>query len=203
MLVFHMQGFNYKKAVQALNYFAREQKGSIDKLKALKLIWLADRLHLRKYARPIVNDIYYAMKLGPVPSGSKDLIDGSSFLSDEELAYRNQFIGKSENNLQFVSLAKFDPVVFSQTDRECIEAVADHYVSMPTFDLSDLSHKYPERTKFAASLTNGERSRFQMDYEDFFENPTSIQDTFFAMDEDQLVLSKEIFQEDKMLSALL
>jgi uncharacterized phage-associated protein len=198
-----MQGFNYKKSVQVLNYFACEQKGSIDKLKALKLMWLVDRLHLRKYARPISNDSYFAMKLGPVPSGSKDLIDGSTFLSEEELAYRNQFIGKADNNSQFISLAKVDPIIFSQTDRECIKAVADHYAKMPTFELSNLSHQYPEWTKFAASLASGESSRFQMDYEDFFENPLSIRDPFFAMDEDHLALSKEIYQEDKMLSALI
>jgi len=45
----------------------------------LKLAFFADRYHLRNYARPISGDIYYAMKLGPVPSALKDIIDVQTF----------------------------------------------------------------------------------------------------------------------------
>ena len=67
--------FAYKKATQALNFFAIENGGEIEKLHALKLIFFADRYHLRKYGRPITNDQYWAMRLGPVPSGTKDLFE--------------------------------------------------------------------------------------------------------------------------------
>jgi len=49
-----MVGFNHKKAVQTLAYFAQKEGGVINKMKAFKLIWLSDRLHLRKYGRPIL-----------------------------------------------------------------------------------------------------------------------------------------------------
>ena len=50
--------FDYKKAVQAINFFARKNGGKITKLEVLKLIFFADRYHLRKYGRPITNDQY-------------------------------------------------------------------------------------------------------------------------------------------------
>ena len=56
----HLQ-FSFEKATQALNFFAIKNEGHIDKLPALKLIFLADRYHLRKHARPITNAEYVAM----------------------------------------------------------------------------------------------------------------------------------------------
>lgn len=65
--------FDYKKATQALNFFALKEGGTINKMKALKLIYFAERYHLRKYGRPVTNDDYWAMGLGTVPSGSRDI----------------------------------------------------------------------------------------------------------------------------------
>ena len=56
--------FNYKKATQALAYFAEKSGGTINRLKGLKLIYFADRYHLRKYGRLITNDTYFAMDNG-------------------------------------------------------------------------------------------------------------------------------------------
>src|SRR5680860_294981 len=53
---------SYEKATQALNFMATKDGGRISKLKAIKLIFLADRYHLRKYGRPVVGDQYFAME---------------------------------------------------------------------------------------------------------------------------------------------
>ena len=47
--------FDHEKATQAINFFARESGGQINKMKAIKLIYFAERYHLRKYGRPITN----------------------------------------------------------------------------------------------------------------------------------------------------
>ena len=67
--------FDYKKATQAINYFTKKEGGQIEKLKLIKLVYLADRFHLRKYGRPIMNDTYLAMPLGPVGSSVKDIAE--------------------------------------------------------------------------------------------------------------------------------
>jgi len=43
--------FDYKKAIQVINWFANKTNGQIDKLKLMKLIFLADREHMRRYGR--------------------------------------------------------------------------------------------------------------------------------------------------------
>ena len=72
--------FDYRKSTQVLNFFANKQGGQINKMKALKLIFLADRYHIRKYGRLITNDVYVAMKHGPVPSTTKDISEYNDYL---------------------------------------------------------------------------------------------------------------------------
>lgn len=94
-----MLGFNFRKAVQALNFFAVKEGGTIDKMKVIKLIWFSDRAHLRQYGRPILMDRYLAMKYGPVPSKTKDLSGfDNSFLDENERNYRDTYIKTYHNN---------------------------------------------------------------------------------------------------------
>jgi len=66
-----MKGFNYRKAIQTLVFFAEKENGTINKMKAYKLIWLSDRWHLRNYGRSILNDTYFALKFGAIPSNTR------------------------------------------------------------------------------------------------------------------------------------
>ena len=58
----------FEKTVQVLNWLARRNGGRIGKLRAMKLVFFADRYHLRKHGRMVTEDEYWAMKYGPVPS---------------------------------------------------------------------------------------------------------------------------------------
>ncbi|MGH7497077.1 MAG: Panacea domain-containing protein [bacterium] len=49
--------------------------GRYNYMALLKLVFFADRYHIRNYARPVSCDEYYALKLGPVPSNLKDIVD--------------------------------------------------------------------------------------------------------------------------------
>lgn len=175
-----MAGFDYKKAVQTLNFFAIKEGGHINKMKALKLIWLSDRLHLRMYARPIVNDQYWALKLGPIQSNTKDLAEKEDFLSAEERSYRDQYLVPDEDRLQIQSIRPLETKEFAQTDLESLEEIYREFGNEDEWKLSDLSHEYPEWLKFKDELETGKGSRFAMDYLDFFENPQSLQNDFFA-----------------------
>ena len=57
---------NYKdaKVVQALDYLVTSLKGGCSKLNLLKLVYLADRYHLRKFGRTVTGDSYRAMPAG-------------------------------------------------------------------------------------------------------------------------------------------
>ena len=189
----------YKKATQALNLLARKKDGKINKMKAIKLIFLADRLHLRKYGRPIVGDIYWAMKLGPVGSLTKNIAE-LSIVSEDVLSYAKKFIKPVDKRKQtFVSLGKEDLSVFSKTDLECIDAVYDKFSDKDQFELAEITHNYSEWAKHKKELDGGKK-RVRMNYDDFFADTQKKDDLFFRNKSD-LNVAKESFAELKEISA--
>jgi uncharacterized phage-associated protein len=67
--------FDAEKAVEVILYITeRMPKQSKTYYFILKMLYFADIAHLAKYGRFICGDSYTAMKSGPVPSGSFDLI---------------------------------------------------------------------------------------------------------------------------------
>lgn len=198
-----MKGFNYKKAIQTLVFFAEKENGTINKMKAYKLIWLSDRWHLRNYGRPILNDTYFALKFGAIPSNTKDLAEGY-FLTQEETELRNEYVkyGEFSNKQTYTTEKNTDATVFSQTDLEALELVYACFGHFSPFELSDISHHYPEWKKFENELVLGTYSRFEMNYELFFENPINENHAIFEQEGVILELSKEIFLENKIISSL-
>ena len=159
--------FAYKRATQALNFFAIQNGGQIDKLHALKLTFLADRYHLRKYGRPITNDQYWAMRLGPVPSGVKDLFELDS-ASPDERHYAERFFKAGQKPHSIGSIAPVDTRALSESDLEALQATWNAF--RPGYGLVEKTHEYPEWSRHAAALAGG-ATRVPMDYLDFLEDP--------------------------------
>lgn len=190
---------SYKKATQALNFVASKKGGTVNKMKAIKLIFLADRLHLRKYGRPIVGDMYWAMKLGPVGSLTKNIAELEGAPASV-LAYAKKYIKPiDEKKHHFASQKPVDMDVFSKTDIECLEAVYEKFSDKDQFELKDITHQYPEWIKHKKDLLAGKK-RVKMDYDDFF-NDALKGDDFFAQNKLDLSLAKESFEENKEIAA--
>ncbi len=171
--------FDHKKATQALNYFAQKEGGRINKMKALKLVYLADRYHLRKYGRPITNDAYFAMKLGPVPSGTKDIAElNDTFVSDErEINYARNYI--ESVRLEFRSLRPVDDTVFSDSDMEALDFAWVTFGPLSQFELAELTHEYPEWKRHREALDAV--SRIRMDLKDFLDDPAGDVERCFEL----------------------
>lgn len=65
--------FDPEKAVEVILYIATRAKIR-DIYHVLKLLYFADKAHLERNGRFICGDSYVAMKSGPVPSGTYDII---------------------------------------------------------------------------------------------------------------------------------
>ncbi len=182
--------FDHKKATQCLNYLAVKQGGSIDKLKALKLIFFADRYHLRKYGRFIVNDIYFAMEHGPVASSTKDIADNSDFLGQDEKDYSKRYI-KKDTRHKIASVKSVDEDVFSDSDLEALDFAWDKFGEYSNFDLAELAHLYPEWLRHQDALRI--RSRIEMRLEDFLDDPAgTVEKCFYLNDEDRKLLKEQL-----------
>lgn len=170
--------FKYKKAAQALNIFAIENGGVINKMKALKLVFFADRYHLRKYGRPITNDEYYAMPFGPVASGVKDIAEFSDFLGETEQEYAAQFIERPDQ-YTIRSKAACNEKVFSKSDLEALRYAWEKFGQVEEFALVELTHQYPEWKRHESAIETTQR--IKMFYEDFFEDPAPGVDKCFDL----------------------
>jgi len=179
-----MEAFDYRKATQCLNFFASKAGKSIDRLKVLKLIYFADRYHLRKYGRLITNDIYFAMELGPVASSTKDIAERSEFLDETEAQYANEYLRIGVPH-KIVSNKPIVTDVFSESDIEALNFAWNKFGHLNPSDLVELTHKYPEwgRNKQALSLN----PRIEMKIEDFLDDPIveNVEKCFELTDEDR------------------
>lgn len=189
----------YKKATQALNFFAQKKGGKINKMKAIKLIYFADRLHLRKYGRPIVGDEYWAMKHGPVGTRTLNVAE-LSLIPNVALRYARKYLKVADDKKQtFASLQPTDIDLFSQTDIECLEEVYNALSDKDQFELRDITHLMPDWKKHEKELGTAKK-RVRMDYKDFFAD-TKHDLGLFKQSTSDLALAKENFQEAKEVAA--
>lgn len=147
--------YDEDRAAHASRWLLKRHGGEMDRLKLVKLIFLADRMHLARYGRPIVGGRYVAMEHGPV---------ASEFLT---LIKTNQVSGVAcLGSYKQVALADADEEMLSESDLEVLGEVNDAFGAYDTFRLRDYTHT------FRAWIKNykGGNSSFPLAYEDFFDD---------------------------------
>lgn len=189
---------NYKKIVQVINYFARKMSdGTISKLDMLKLVFLADRYHMRKFGTMITKDTYWAMDLGPVPSSTKKIAE-HNFRGFEQIKdYSDNFLVTKDKD-HVSSKRPFDRAEFCNSEMEALDRALD--VFLQEDDIVKYTHRFPEWKKFQNSLRKGSK-REKMDLLDFF-SPFRGKD-YCNISNEHLKLSKEIFEEESSFDRLL
>jgi uncharacterized phage-associated protein len=188
-----MERFRTDKALQALVRFGNLSGGSLNKMKALKLIWLSDRYHLRHYGRTITGDQYFAMKNGPVASCTFDLLKSRGVSLDRgEMQNIAKYLTSSQYHYSVHGEADTD--VFSETDIEVMDLIWEKYKHYDHFALSELSHNFPEWIRYKANFEIAEKGRYEIIMDDFFVNVTD-KIGLFNDSEEFLNESREIFLE--------
>lgn len=190
---------NYKKIVQMINFFAyKSDEHSISKLFMLKLVFLADRFHMRKYGSMISNDTYWAMTYGPVASWTKNIAEQKfRNVPDAYSKYAKKYLVSPQKDIVH-SVLPPDMDELGSTEVEALEKAFSIFLQVP--DIVNFTHKLPEWKKHAAELTD-KRSRQPMNLLDFFEKPR-IND-FSGLSQEHVHLAKEIFQENSDVDRLL
>lgn len=175
--------FDPVKLGQALAFLA-QGIGDLTKLKAAKLLYFADKLHLVKYGRPITGDRYYCLDHGPVPSASlnamNDLLTpvrirvGGRTLKNQMSEVLGQFLhvdrkGSNPRLMARESNSKFDAL--TETEREVLGATAARYGKLPAGRLIELTHK--EKTWVTPNKIRRSRSSVEIPWELFLEQEAS------------------------------
>lgn len=136
-----MIGFKVRKAAQVAAFFAKAEGGSINVLKLVKLIYLADRRFLEKFDCPILNDQLVSMPHGPVNSLTYSYIDGfqdrrddwDRFISDRE----NHNVALADPDLEIDDLDEL-----SKAELKVLNEIAVKFKKYDGFRLRDYTHKH-------------------------------------------------------------
>lgn len=138
------KGFRFKfdseKAIEVIVYLAK-QAPIPDIYHILKIIYFADKFHLEKYGRFICGDSYVAMKHGPVPSSTYDIIkyvrgDGC-YMTFNEHASRS-FEVQPDERISPCRSANID--LLSESDLSCLDLAMESVGSLSFDDLKNRSH---------------------------------------------------------------
>lgn len=164
--------FEPVKAAQVLAYLADKGVSDLTKLKAAKLLYFADKIHLLTYGRPILGDRYVSMEHGPVPSETLNLMN--SLISPDEIEEATQeqaerFVTVHRHFVKhprFRSRGTVDLDRLSQAELETLDRVFQEYGRKTVGELIDLTHQ--ERAWQISNQGRPEGSSAPMPYELFF-----------------------------------
>jgi uncharacterized phage-associated protein len=155
--------FSEAKALSALAFVARERPG-LTAFFVSKIFYVAEKLHVNRYGRPIVADTYIAMTQGPVPSTIKNYIDGRWDWVSEPEGIRDAFIMERGRGLPKLMPGNREAAVehLSDTDIECLREAIAFCADKSPDELSLITHQ-------DKAWANAEANR-AMDYADFIDD---------------------------------
>jgi uncharacterized phage-associated protein len=161
--------FDPERAVAAVAYLAAQQIPDLTKWRICKLLYLADRVHLAHYGRPITGDAYYALRWGPIPSQTLDALDDENELA-MDLA---DVLEKSASGRYPTYSAKSGADArwkdaLSVSDTRVLNETVERYRRMSFDELGRTVHDTPAFKKAWEAREPGEE-RALMSFEDFFE----------------------------------
>ncbi len=132
--------FDFPKTLQASAYLLKKANAPMKYLKLLKLLYLADREMLLNHGLVITCDNYCAMKHGPVPSHTYDIIMGRDPVNCPEW---NHFIQPTGNKCVELII---DPGIeeLSEADTDYLDDVFNRYGSWNVWQVRDFTHTLPE-----------------------------------------------------------
>lgn len=141
--------FKEQKALASILYVAHElidktPEKRADLYKLQKVLYFADRNHMAKYGRPISGDFYVAMKDGPVPSRTYDMLkhvrgDGCYCSSQEFINTLNESICFVEN-ITILPKRQANMDDLSKSDIEAIDSAIKLLKNLTFKQIKNMSH---------------------------------------------------------------
>ena len=205
-----MLSFSIRKVLQALYYIQqRSRKDYQSHMYFIKMMYFADRHHLRHHGITSSGDKYVAMKMGPVASATLDILKRRMPKSANSIEYDQ--LRAIENVDEYnVLIKKQGEDELSESNKVSLDFAIDEFGALDQFELSDISHDYPEWFKHEDEIQyslehKGNRLSFPIPLEDFFEDPIELpnllkirgtsKDPYFEGDKEFLNAMKESVHE--------
>lgn len=136
----HTEEFDVDKALAAVTYLVDKTEATM--YSVMKMLYLADKMHLDRYGRFISGDSYVAMQQGPVPSFTYDMVkhvrgdDSRGTGGDRAI----ECIGYELPSHRIVLKDRPDMEELSDSDIECLDEICAIYKGPGKWAVRDMSH---------------------------------------------------------------
>jgi len=173
--------YDIEKIANAIKFFKSKKVKHLGKTKLMKLLFFADKEHLLRYGISIFNDKYFKLPHGPVPSLTLNIIDSLNEAENYDLMEYTDILKEHINIKQvnnngyilndFEIKKPFDSEVFSKSELEVLELIANKYKDITAIKISKLSHLLPEylNTPLSEIIDYSKMAHNQAEYIDFIE----------------------------------
>ena len=156
-----------EKIIQSLCYVLQRVKKA-NKLKLIKLLYLADKYHILRYGRTVTGDEYWAMDYGPVGSTTKDILGLDKDMLSQEYKPASRLLKKAGRHDFTVggTCTDDDLELLSDTDREAIDFVTKQFGCLSSAQLIEYTHKYPEWDQYKEIFASRTAKRQRIETEE-------------------------------------
>ena len=177
-----MSGYSIEKVANAIILALDLGVENLGKTKLMKLLFFADKEHLRRYGRPIFFDTYFKEKMGPVPSITYNIISSYNDLEKDDfkeevqellkwVEIREEDIGYPRPMITFKKKREFEEELFSRSELKVLKEVFLRFKNVTAEEISELSHKLPEyqRADMYEPISYSDMAEEMADYVEFWE----------------------------------
>lgn len=130
--------FNFEKSVQASALLLRLDGKRMERVRLLKLLYIADREMLGTVGQSITGDTGYAMNHGPVLGRIYDCIKGADVKASEW----SDFIRSDGHAVTLINDPKRDALSRDEIDK--LTEVTDRFRNLSEWEISELTHDFQE-----------------------------------------------------------
>ena len=138
--------FSPLKSAQIAAFFAHMEGGTINIVKLMKLIYLADRASMDEFGFPVSYDKWSSLNHGPVPSQILNLANAGT--NSEWSAWMSRRVDKYFIQTKVDDLNMDDLMELSLSDADILKEVWGEFGSFRTWDLVDFTHDNCEEWVF-------------------------------------------------------
>lgn len=150
-----------KIKASVLYILAQFPKG-VDFIKLFKIMYFAQKEHLVKYGRGIIDDSFYALKHGPVPSFTYKAIQvkQGKVRATDDLNEIAMAIILSDDKVFAEIDADRDEL--SVSDMKCLDNAIKEYKNLDSYTLSDISHDIAWKEAHTRSQDDPEKNKMTL-----------------------------------------
>jgi len=133
--------FNERRVAQMAAYLLGREKGRMNNLKLIKLLYLADRESMKRHGQPISGDRFVSMDHGPVLFQTFNLIKGAVRFA--ERGWNHWIADRADYDVALKRKVHRDALdELSEADLEVLGDVYTKFGKMDQWKLVDYTHRY-------------------------------------------------------------